>query len=251
MNTTLRMKIVVPVSGGTMSTETTQEARTGGSTAPREFLAMRARQKKAKQRARRWKLGFLAVGCAGMVALALAMPRWRQHNLALVQKQLSPVATAVAAPAPVAAMTPAPVDPPAQVPAVLPAIEAAQSTEAKAATGCEDDFSRRQWRAAIESCGKAFETTPDAEVALKLGHAHWSRGEVARAGVWANRAVAMGTDNADAYVLIGHAEREAGNPANAISAYRRYLRLAPYGWHASRVRAAIRELKTELPEASN
>jgi regulator of sirC expression with transglutaminase-like and TPR domain len=78
---------------------------------------------------------------------------------------------------------------------------------------------------------------------MKLAHAYWSHDEVERAGKWASRAVALGTDDADAFVLIGHAARDAGDSAAALSAYRKYLREAPNGWHAPRVRAAVRELK--------
>jgi hypothetical protein len=245
MNTTLRMKIVVPGTAGIpVVTDVTTEVptRSGGSTAPREFLAMRARQKKARLRARRWKLGLLGVGCAGMIAAALTMPRWRQSDLALAEVRSPAVAVP---PAPAPQELPAPV---AAEPA--PAVLAAEAAPAAPPSSCDDDFAHRQWRAAIASCTTAFGAAPDAAVALKIAHSQWSRGETARAGTWAARAVSLGTDNADAFVLIGHAERRAGHPTAAIAAYRRYLRRAPYGWHAVRVRAAIRELKTETPEAA-
>src|SRR5688500_16659816 len=110
MKTTLRMKIVVPSSGSTV-TDTSSGPRKGGSTDAKEFLAMRARQKKARQRVRRLKMGLLAVGAAGMIGLALASPRVR--GLVRFDRQLQPVATAVAAPAPAAAPAPvaAPVAP--------------------------------------------------------------------------------------------------------------------------------------------
>jgi hypothetical protein len=256
MNTTLKMKIVVPVSAGAGATPAPAQAPArGGSTDPREFLAMRARQKRIQVQVRRWKLGLMAFGCAGMVAAALTMPRWRQQALALTPRPAavtavpaisapletppaaSDEASAIAAPAVAAPATTAP------APVAAPAV-----AEAAPASGCDDDFGRHQWRAAVASCTAAFEAAPGAAVAMKLAHSYWSRGEAARAGTWANRAVSMGTEDADAQVLIGHAERDAGHPAAAIAAYRRYLRRAPYGWHAVRVRAAIRELKTELPE---
>jgi len=245
MNTMLKMKIVVPAATGAKASDPGVAASPrGGSTDPRAFLAMRARQKKAQKRARRWKLDLLTAGCAGMVAVALASPRWRQRNLDLVEKQLQPVAVAVAAPAP----APAPVEAPAATPAeTAPATEPVVApAEASALSGCNDEFSRRQWRAALATCTLAFEAAPDASLAMKVAHAHWSRGEYARAGKWASRALEMGTDNADAFVLVGHAERKAGNAEEAMAAYRKYLKAAPYGWHAVRVRSAIRELKAEL-----
>jgi tetratricopeptide (TPR) repeat protein len=133
----------------------------------------------------------------------------------------------------------------AAAPVASPAPEVAPA-EASVLSGCNDEFSKRQWRTAVATCTLAFEAAPDAALAMKVAHAHWSRGETARAGKWAARALEMGSDNADAYVLIGHAERKAGNSEEALAAYRRYLKEAPYGWHAVRVRSAIRELKAEL-----
>src|SRR5438477_4802492 len=178
MNTMLKMKIVVPAAGTKANDAGLAAPPRGGSTDPREFLAMRARQKRAQRRMRRWKLGLVTLGCAGMVALALASPRWRHRNLALVQQQLQPVA--VAAPAPV----PAPVEAPAVMPpaAPLPAPEIVAPAEASALSGCNDEFSRRQWRAAVATCTLAFEAAPDASLAMKVAHANWSRGETARAG---------------------------------------------------------------------
>jgi hypothetical protein len=252
MKTTLRMKIVVP--NGSSSIEGTPSSsapRKGGSTDPREFLAMRARQKRARQRARRVKFGLFAAGFAGMVGLALTSPRVREAVMA--KRQLQPVAVAVAAPAPTPAAAPAPAPAPAAEPVAVaaapaeapPATETVAPAEASALLGCNEEFGRRQWKAALVTCTIAFEAAPDAAIALKVAHAHWSRGEVYRAGKWAKKAVEMGTDNADAYVLIGHAERKAGKGPEALAAYRRYLAEAPYGWHAVRVRSAIRAIKAE------
>jgi tetratricopeptide (TPR) repeat protein len=182
-----------------------------------------------------------------MIGLALTSPRVRQLAM---KKQLRPVAAAVAAPAPapVQAVV-APVETAAPVEAA-PAPEPVAPAEASALSGCHDEFERRQWKAALATCTLAFEAAPDAALALKVAHAHWSRGETYRAGKWAKKAVEMGTDNADAYVLIGHAERRAGKGPEALAAYRRYLKEAPYGWHAVRVRAAIRAIKAE-PGAEN
>jgi tetratricopeptide (TPR) repeat protein len=245
MNTMLKMKIVVPASAGAKSSDTGSAASRGGSTDPREFLAMRARQKQARKRARRWKLGLFTAGCVGMVAAALAFPHWRQRNLALVEKQLQPVA--VAAPAPIPAPAPATMEATVAAPAEAPpAVASVAPAEASSLSGCNDEFSRRQWRAAVATCTLAFEAAPDADLAMKVAHANWSRGETAKAGKWAARALEMGTENADAYVLVGHAERRAGNSEEALAAYRKYVKAAPHGWHAGRVWAAIRELREEL-----
>ena len=247
MKTTLRMKIIVPSSSAAVEDSSASAPRKGGSTAPKEFLAMRARQKKAQQRARRVKFGLLAVGCAGMIGLALSSPRVRQ--LALAKRQLQPVAIAEAAPAPVPALAPvepavAPIDDVTAVP-VAPAAQAVAPAEASQLSGCHDEFERRQWKAALASCTLAFEAAPDPALALKVAQSHWARGEVYRAGKWAKKSVELGTADADAYVLIGHAERKAGHGTEALAAYRHYLADAPYGWHAVRVRAAIRAVKAE------
>ena len=63
---------------------------------------------------------------------------------------------------------------------------------------------------------------------------------------WAATAVALGTEDADAYVLIGHSERRGGHREEAIAAYRRYLDASPNGWHARHVRAALRALQPRL-----
>jgi Flp pilus assembly protein TadD len=110
------------------------------------------------------------------------------------------------------------------------------------AAACEQDFSQHQWRAAIDSCTSAFEGAPSAAVALRIAHASFSHGQTSSAGKWAEKAVALGSDDADAFVLIGHSERQAGHPRAARSAYRHYLQRAPHGWHVSRVRAALRAL---------
>jgi tetratricopeptide (TPR) repeat protein len=249
MNTMLKMKIVVPASSGARAGDQGETASPrGGSTDPREFLAMRARQKRAQRRARRWKMGLLSVACVGMIAVALVSPRWR-HRVAVVEKQLQPVSVAVAAPAPAPVEAPAPSA--VEAPVAAAPVEAAPTpevapAEASTLSGCNDEFSKRQWRAAVATCTLAFEAAPDAGLAMKVAHANWARGETANAGKWAARALEMGSDNADAYILVGHAARKAGNSEEAIEAYRKYVKAAPHGWHAGRAWAAIRELRAEL-----
>jgi hypothetical protein len=215
------------------------------STDPREFFAMRARQKKAKRRMRKFKLAFLCLSLAG---LAIAVPRWRQRlSVRKAEAQALVVAPAPAA-ARVEAPAPATIAPPVEAPLAAEPAPAAVETAAPAAeaSACDEAFSRGQWRAAIASCTATFEADPAHGVAMKVAHAQWSHGQPAAAGQWAERALSLGTDNADAYVLVGHAARRARNAEKAIEAYRSYLRLAPYGWHAQRVRAAIRAMKANV-----
>src|SRR5205823_2948459 len=130
----------------------------------------------------------------------------------------------------------------------------AAAEPAMTASPCDEEFSRQQWRAAIDACSAAFDAAPTAPAALRVAHAYYSHGDPARAGTWASKAMELGSDDPDAYVLVGHSARHAGHPHTAVTAYRRYLRLAPHGWNASRVRAALRELTAQLasddPESS-
>jgi hypothetical protein len=224
-----------------MDTTFSMKVGTPASTDPREFLAMRARQKKTRARMRRLKVGLVSGMLAGLLAGGLLFPRWRRP-VETPQAQAAVAAPVAPAPAPAleAPATPAP-EPaaPAQPAAAAPAAESS-------ATECEESFAHGQWRAAITSCTAAFEAEPGQALAMKVAHAHFSHGAAIEAGEWAQKAVSLETTDADAFVLIGHAERRAGHPEQALAAYRRYLRLAPAGWHAQRVRVAIRELKAAI-----
>jgi hypothetical protein len=172
-----------------------------------------------------------------------------------VEAPAAPVAEAPAAPAAEAhvaaaaeAATAAPAaqaNTAAAAPAVVPAAEASA-----AHAQCLADFNQLNWKAAAESCALAYEQAPDATLALKTAHANFARDNVAKAGSWAAKALELGGTDADAYVLIGHAERQAGHTKTAISAYRRYLQASPQGWHARDVRAAVRTLKAKLAQAT-
>jgi Flp pilus assembly protein TadD len=118
---------------------------------------------------------------------------------------------------------------------VAPVLAAPEDASAR----CESQFKARTWRSAIESCNAAFDATPSPALAMRSAHARFSHGDAAGAGIWARNALELGSADPDAYVLIGHAEQAAGKRRKAIAAYRRYLELAPRGWHAARLRAAI------------
>src|SRR2546423_295643 len=107
---------------------------------------------------------------------------------------------------------------------------------------CDESFSARRWRAAIDSCTLAFALEPRSEVALRVAHSHYAEGDAALAGTWAAKALELGVDDADAFVLVGHSELRAGHPRAALTAYRHYLRRAPHGWPARKLRAAVRGL---------
>jgi tetratricopeptide (TPR) repeat protein len=235
----------------------------GGNTEVREFLALRARERRAAARARRIKRTCLALGAATAVAV-FVVPKWRARwsTAAAITTVTTPEFPALPAVEPGPQGQPAatfdePVSLAAVAPSALVATGRAVATlpadeMAPMATGnCQDDFEQRRWRAAVETCTQAFETAPQAGLALKVAHAHWARGDVGLSGEWAGKAVELGTADADAYVLIGHAQRRAGNSDEAVIAYRYYLRASPRGWHARTVRAALRRLRpapAEQPE---
>ena len=214
---------------------------TGGSTDARTFKAMQARRRQAIIRARRWKrLTFIA-----LVAAAAAFHFWWKPQLAPTPAAQTAAGVPVPVPVPVPDPVVAPTAAPAATESPAPTTTTTAARTQSPAILCADHFSARRWRAAIDTCKEAFASTPDAQVALMLAHSHYARGKVASGGRWASRAVALGTRDADAYVIIGHAERQAGNHQQAVRAYRRYLKASPQGWHARNVRAALRDLRAK------
>jgi hypothetical protein len=256
---------------------------TTAATDAQESLRELSRQRRAQIRNRRlkrvaWAMGAAALGYWGIVslrspepAIAAGVPPVSSPTAAPAPSAVNAAAVLAVAPAPAAALPPAPVATTATAPqpavasAVAPAVapsvpslapsrppgflqggeKVASAAALEPAARCEEDFAHGRWRAAVESCGLAFDTQPGAGLALKIAHAQWSSGKVDRAGTWARKAVELGTDDADAFVLIGHSERQAGDLEGAMAAYRRYLRWSPRGWHARDVRAALRELKAK------
>jgi hypothetical protein len=141
---------------------------------------------------------------------------------------------AVAAAPPVAAPVVAASDAPRAEPAA-----AAVRDDATAA--CGHAYDRHRWRTAVKACAAAFETQPhDAALAMKVAQAQHARGHYGDAGEWARRAIGLDGVDPEAFVILAHAEARAGHPLAARAAYRRYLTLAPRGWHASEARAATR-----------
>jgi hypothetical protein len=211
------------------------------STDPMDALLMIAHQRAAYERRRRWKRGALMLLVAGIAASALAIPHLRERGLAAAH-----VGTALRAEAGPSALTaPAVVAAPDQRIASAPLSSAPDDP----AVRCQSAFMGHQWRAALESCGAVFDAAPSAALAMRIAHAHWAHGDATGAGTWGQRALELGTQDADAYVLIGHSQRAAGDTAAAVAAYRSYLELAPRGWHAARLRTVIRQLaRTSAPK---
>jgi hypothetical protein len=122
----------------------------------------------------------------------------------------------------------------------------ATAARAQALAACTDAYEGHRWRTAAETCAAAFEASPrESALAMKVAQAQHARAHYADAGAWAQRAIALEGADPEAFVILAHAERRAGHPAAARAAYRRYLSLAPRGWHASEARAALRRSRPE------
>jgi hypothetical protein len=203
----------------------------GAGSEVRQFIAMLRRERKARARARRLKRLGWAVAAATLAGYVAARSNHPDAPGAL------PMPGAMASPS--RDLPPAPQPSPADFELAVPGEQPDQAGEA---TQCEESFTQQRWRSAVETCTRVFEQTPGAALALRIGHAHYARGQATPAGFWARTALGLGSKDADAYVLIGHSERQAGHTKNAVDAYRRYLQSSPRGWHARRLREALREL---------
>ena len=112
---------------------------------------------------------------------------------------------------------------------------------ADAVAECELLCKRQRWRQAAEPCAVAIKMRPDdATIALGLAQSEHARDRLAEAGEWAKRAIALDPNLAEAFIIRAHAEARVGHPAAAARAFRRYLSLAPRGWHAKEAREALR-----------
>jgi hypothetical protein len=214
----------------------TETRPAGASTEVRQFIAMLRRERKVRVRVRRLKRLGWAVATAALAGYLAARSERPEASVDSLPDTLA-LASAQAAPA----------DPTrtAEAPLVEMAGEAtgpADPAPPGESALCEESFAQQRWRAAVETCTRVFEQTPDAAVAMRVAHAHYSRGDTGPSGFWARTALGLGSRDADAFVLIGHSERQAGHARNAAAAYRRYLQSSPRGWHAKRLRAALREL---------
>ncbi len=199
--------------------------------------AQEVARRHARQQTRRARLWFLTV-VGGVAVAAVFGPRvargWQGRDRA----------ASVTLPAPASvqpARTPPPAEPaPAVEQPVASPMVAAES--AAASTGCDPAAIRTApWRASPEACARAFEAEPsNPSYALAVAQAEHARGRLTEAAQWANRALALDPAAAEAYVIVARAEGHAGRRPQALAAYRRYLELAPRGWHRAEARSALR-----------
>jgi tetratricopeptide (TPR) repeat protein len=213
--------------------------------------AVRAAQETARLRARRQtmqaRLWFAVILGAG----ALVVGTWPRLKHSLGGRASSMAVERTASPSlPPTAPTSPPVENSMTGPAARPAATAeAKNPAATAALAPSDDdqscdraaVRTTPWRVSPEACIRAFQANPtDATLALAIAQAEHAHGSHAEAAQWAKRALALDPSAAEAYVIVARAEKEGNRPEEAREAYRRYLELAPRGWHHSEARTALR-----------
>jgi len=215
--------------------------------------AVRAAQLAARARARRemWQARAVVGGVAAAVALA-GLVVWPRIHAARAARAASAVTAAAASArptasqnAPAAATAPAPggllAAGVADLPAMKEASAAAASAGAAALDACRDSYQGKRWRAASSACASAFAAHPDdAKLALRVAEAEYARDHLPEAREWAQRTLALDAKQADALAILGRSEQRTGHGEAAARAFRRYLAVAPRGWHAGEARAALR-----------
>jgi CheY-like chemotaxis protein len=110
-------------------------------------------------------------------------------------------------------------------------------------TACRTAFSEKRSKDAETACIAAKDANPDsAEACALLGHALFNRNHRREALQWAERAVKLDPNHADAYVIIGGVKQAADDNRAAKAAYQKYLQLAPSGQYAADLRAIVNSL---------
>jgi tetratricopeptide (TPR) repeat protein len=156
--------------------------------------------------------------------------------------EAAPAPTAEAAPPPApAAAAPAAAAEPSARPRRVRAPVAESPPDSPETLACVEAFDQRRWLAVIDACAAAFASSPHPALALRVAHAHHARGRFAKAGLWAERTLALDDTRPEAFIILAHAAERAGRAAEAARCYERYLALAPRGWHADHARAALAE----------
>jgi tetratricopeptide (TPR) repeat protein len=96
---------------------------------------------------------------------------------------------------------------------------------------------------AVTACTAAKDADPSSARALSLlSHAEFNRNHAKDALNWAQQAIKIDPKLADAYVIIGGVQQDAGKSTEAKAAYKKYLELAPKGQYASDLRAIVQTL---------
>ena len=214
--------------------------------------AVRSAQASARARARtetRWARAIAAGALMAVGATAWAAAHRPPRARATGPRVALAATPSVAAPqtAPSIALPPREA-PPAVRPASSEAVEPTERSGA-AVPGdsggqvalCDAAFEQRSWTAIASTCAAAFEARPrESALAMRVAQAQHRRGRLAISADWARKALAVDADIPEAFVIVARAEVGVGHARAAADAYRRYLTLAPRGWHAAEARRALR-----------
>ena len=203
-----------------------------------------------------------AAAPASLVASPAAVDESATNTLSPSPVVPAPVPPAAAPAAPAQASEPTPTEPALAAPAApsgtagVPSPEkasdapaVADSTPRAAAEGnstvasCREALTKRQTAVIAQRCEQAIAL--DASLAtpiLAWAKRELDRGNVRGAATWARRVLATDDRLADAYLIVGVAEQEAGHVPAAKAAYQRYVELAPKGRYARDVRLSLQAL---------
>ncbi|HSZ83708.1 MAG TPA: DUF4388 domain-containing protein [Polyangia bacterium] len=108
---------------------------------------------------------------------------------------------------------------------------------------CRQAFTEKRAKDAEIACIAATDANPDSpDACALLGHALFNRKKRREALQWAERAVGLDPNHADAYVIIGGVKQAADDMPAAKAAYQKYLELAPNGQYAADLRAIVDSL---------
>jgi Tfp pilus assembly protein PilF len=105
---------------------------------------------------------------------------------------------------------------------------------------CREAFNQGKMREATTVCSAAKDAnTESGDALLLLAHAEFNRNHLKEALQWAEKAIKADPNLAEAYVIFGGVQQDAGKNREAKWAYKKYLELAPRGQYAADLRAIV------------
>ncbi|HEX3699009.1 MAG TPA: DUF4388 domain-containing protein [Polyangia bacterium] len=105
---------------------------------------------------------------------------------------------------------------------------------------CRAAFSQGKVREAATACAAAKDANGESgDALLLLAHVEFNRNHLKDALQWAEKAIKIDPNLADAYVIFGGVQQDAGRNREAKWAYKKYLELAPRGQYAADLRAIV------------
>jgi CheY-like chemotaxis protein len=167
-----------------------------------------------------------------------------------------PPKTAPATASAAAAAPPSPPAAPVGAPSKPPAASSGKATAAAAVASvgdadrdanfpkllekCREAFNQGKMREATTVCTAAKDANAESgDALLLLAHAEFNRNHLKEALQWAEKAIKADPNLAEAYVIFGGVQQDAGKNREAKWAYKKYLELAPRGQYATDLRAIV------------